>query len=515
MTQNQQGIINGVVQIGLTAACQCDCRHCGVKTFSRNMQNKMNYAFLKRLFHELSILGVKYLDFSGGEPTIRKDLPAIVRLAKRCGFQVFLETNGILLTERLIRLLKSAGCDRLCLSVDHHLQSVHDRIRNYRGAYVAALKALEAAKRIGLETHVSLVPQDRNYFLSGEINTSIRFFLKQGAQKIRILFPSYVGNGSYQRRIFCSQTDEFQLLRYIHKDLSGYIYVESELSPLASLLKTRHIPCPAKSLFVYIACDGSVMPCPYVPIIFGNVAQEPFVEIYHRIRTHPLLKGEGIYCPTRNPSFLKQYIPAQNTQGVAKATMGNRIDLTAPCNNNCRDCSRGIRQKTTQQLRREIAEVDKQYADIELFGGDIFLRPDVFHLLDQAAKRFQIIIHSNGRIFACSDLAKRLSRYPIKAIKVMLFATASGAQDDYTRTPGSFIQAILGVQNLVKNNIPACITIPYSSRKNNVAFFKALGISSICRYQKALQPESAIAAVSCGGMKLKKIELLWLAPTIT
>jgi len=99
------------------------------------------------------------LQISGGEPTVRDDLPAIIALAKReFGFpHVQVNTNGLRIADEpgCLESLKDAGCDLIYLQCDGVSDDVYSEIR---GIPLAGVKrrALErcAEVRIG----VQLVP---------------------------------------------------------------------------------------------------------------------------------------------------------------------------------------------------------------------------------------------------------------------------------------------------------------------------------------------------------------------
>ncbi len=68
---------------------------------------------------QLAPLGLRRLRITGGEPTIRPDLPALIRQLRAVpGIQdIALSTNGVKLPE-LARPLREAGLDRINMSAD-------------------------------------------------------------------------------------------------------------------------------------------------------------------------------------------------------------------------------------------------------------------------------------------------------------------------------------------------------------------------------------------------------------
>ena len=89
--------------------------------------------------------GARRILFTGGEPTLRRDLLALVRTARSLDLGVGLATNGrMLLYPKLRRALLSAGVDHLRISLHAATASVHDAMVAVPGAFTQALAAMRA-----------------------------------------------------------------------------------------------------------------------------------------------------------------------------------------------------------------------------------------------------------------------------------------------------------------------------------------------------------------------------------
>jgi uncharacterized radical SAM superfamily Fe-S cluster-containing enzyme len=102
--------------------------------------------------------GTRPIQFSGGEPTVRDDLPELVELAREMGFDhVQVNTNGIALAERdgYARRLSDAGVTAIYLQFDGLRPETYEAIREVD---LAATKraAVDACREAGLP--VVLVP---------------------------------------------------------------------------------------------------------------------------------------------------------------------------------------------------------------------------------------------------------------------------------------------------------------------------------------------------------------------
>ena len=119
------------------------------------------------------------VQFSGGEPTLRADLPELIGMAKRAGFlNIEVNTNGIRLAEsaEYIRTLKAAGLDTVYLQFDGLTPEVGAFLR---GRDVAAVKrkVIENCRLAGLRSVVLVVTLVRGVNL-GQLGDIVRFAME-------------------------------------------------------------------------------------------------------------------------------------------------------------------------------------------------------------------------------------------------------------------------------------------------------------------------------------------------
>ena len=104
------------------------------------------------------------LQFSGGEPTIRKDLPAMVRKAKELGFNhVEVNSNGLRFAEDVdyCKELKAAGVSTIYLQFDGLTSEVYKYIRGVDLLEIK-MKALENLRQAGWNSVVLVVTLVKN-----------------------------------------------------------------------------------------------------------------------------------------------------------------------------------------------------------------------------------------------------------------------------------------------------------------------------------------------------------------
>jgi GTP 3',8-cyclase len=138
------------LRISVTDRCNFRCLYCmpieGMQWLPK--RDILSYEEIVEVVRQLAPLGLRRLRITGGEPTIRPELPSLVRQLRAVpGIQdIALSTNGVKLPE-LAAPLREAGLDRVNMSADSLRE---DRIvaiarRNLGLSPVQAAAAAEAA----------------------------------------------------------------------------------------------------------------------------------------------------------------------------------------------------------------------------------------------------------------------------------------------------------------------------------------------------------------------------------
>jgi MoaA/NifB/PqqE/SkfB family radical SAM enzyme len=88
----------------LTNRCNLQCIHCYADSGPQAGKGTLSTADYTRLMTESFALGCRRVQFIGGEPTLYRDLPVLIRTARQMGFE-FIEiyTNLTILPEELLQ----------------------------------------------------------------------------------------------------------------------------------------------------------------------------------------------------------------------------------------------------------------------------------------------------------------------------------------------------------------------------------------------------------------------------
>ena len=156
------GRIADDLRISVTDRCNFRCTYCmpaeGLQWLPK--EEILTFEELTRLLALFVRLGVRGLKVTGGEPTVRADLPKLVEMFRSVGpeLDISITTNGLLL-DRLAAPLAAAGVDRATVSCDSLLQHRFAEMtrRDALDKVLAGIRAAEAASLVPIKINTVVI----------------------------------------------------------------------------------------------------------------------------------------------------------------------------------------------------------------------------------------------------------------------------------------------------------------------------------------------------------------------
>jgi radical SAM protein with 4Fe4S-binding SPASM domain len=273
------------MDLALTYRCQNECAHCynvRPRATAELTTSQWGQA-LERLWEA----GIPHIVFTGGEPTLRPDLPDLVAHAEHLGQITGLNTNGRRLSEPgYAQRLVAAGLDHVQITLEAPDAELHDALVGAPGAWqqtVTGIRQALAAK-LHVMTNTTLLRPN-----SGQLAATLDFLADLGVPTVGLNALIYSGRGA----------------------TVGTGLNEQELAPLLEVARARteahgqklvwYTPtqychfnpvqldfgvkgCTAALYSMCVEPDGAVIPCQsyYVPV--GHVLHDAWPSIWN----HPL-----------------------------------------------------------------------------------------------------------------------------------------------------------------------------------------------------------------------------------
>lgn len=143
------------LRVSVTDRCNFRCRYCmprehfGQSFHHVPREEILSYEDITRVISILRNAGLRKVRITGGEPLLRHDLDHLVRMLKqRPGLEVAMTTNGVLLP-KYVHALRSAGLDRLTVSLDALDADIFHQTTDSRFNPADVLQGITAAKEAG------------------------------------------------------------------------------------------------------------------------------------------------------------------------------------------------------------------------------------------------------------------------------------------------------------------------------------------------------------------------------
>jgi Fe-coproporphyrin III synthase len=150
-----------VVVWNMTRRCNLKCVHCYAQAKDIEFENELSTEEGKALIDDLANYGSPVILFSGGEPTLRKDLPELAAYARENGLRAVISTNGTLIDRDLAKRLKDVGLSYVGVSLDG-IRETNDRFRGMKGAFDAALRGLHNCQEEGIKVGLRFTINKQN-----------------------------------------------------------------------------------------------------------------------------------------------------------------------------------------------------------------------------------------------------------------------------------------------------------------------------------------------------------------
>lgn len=175
-TEHRQHTCTALLEV--TNRCNLKCSFCFASAGEQVMvePNLKTIGFWYRRLLEAG--GPYNVQLSGGEPTVRDDLPQIVALGKELGFNfIQINTNGLRLTDKkYVKELKQAGLSSIFLQFDGTEEAIYKKLRG-RPLLEQKIAAIDncASENIGVVLVPTLVPGVNTHNIADMIKWALSY----------------------------------------------------------------------------------------------------------------------------------------------------------------------------------------------------------------------------------------------------------------------------------------------------------------------------------------------------
>lgn len=267
----------------LTLACNLRCRHCG-SSAALPRSDELTLEESLAICDQFPELLVQDVYFTGGEPLLRPDWPAIATHLGKLGIGSKILTNGLTLDSDTVSQMKDAGISGVGVSIDG-LEATHDHIRGRAGLFRRLLSGIARVQNADFPVTVITTVNALNLT---ELPALFALLRSIGVNRWQIqpIFP--LGRGDEASELHLTEEAYMQLGAFVQE--WGPMAEDLEMLPGDSFgyftdFDTREPPwrgCPAGLLSCGITSDGKIKGCLSLPdeCVEGDLRQNDLWEIW-------------------------------------------------------------------------------------------------------------------------------------------------------------------------------------------------------------------------------------------
>lgn len=326
------------LSLEVTHRCIAKCLMCNIWKIPSSVQDLAVEEWLNFLSSPL-FRDLRELDITGGEPFLREDLLDLVKGLLQLDLKrlrsIAITTNALLGkrvvegVEQILMALRNRSIDLVIVCAMDAVGEVHDRIRNFKGAWpklnetihgLMRLRATYPGLILGLKTTVLPMNVD-------ELDAIVRYADDRGL--FTIISPCIITEGRYlnldkaENLVFQAAAIE-KLKRFYDKQTSRWIYHGEKLVEYFERGVVKK-PCSCGFNYFFVRSTGDVLPCPLVNLSLGKIGSTPVADMLNSAKASWFRRRIGKHPPCRRctePGLERYGLPYE---GLAYLSLLSRL----------------------------------------------------------------------------------------------------------------------------------------------------------------------------------------------
>lgn len=287
----------------ITGKCNLNCLHCFNAKDNAPLNTELTYEQVLNVLDQARDIGVHAFTLTGGEPLVHRHFLDIVKAIYERNMFIFeLNTNGLLITQKMLDVFKELGCHPL-IKISFDGVGYHNWMRQNPKAEDLTLKAIELCIKNGFMVKAQTQVNRKNVDAMME---TAKLLNSMGVYEMRIIrtteAPRWEKNSpdsSLPIEEYYQRMMEFAK-EYIHSDMNMVVDVwqlmrlhpsskSYELVPIACSKDEFNIRipmCKGNRGMIAVSSSGEVVPCLQMSgwflernISLGNLLKTPLKEL--------------------------------------------------------------------------------------------------------------------------------------------------------------------------------------------------------------------------------------------
>ncbi len=275
-------------QWDITGSCNLNCTYCREKATAGLQHLSLTKIF--SIVDQLAEMKVRMVSIAGGEPLTLKFLPEVLAYLQGKVQSVAITTNATLINDANVGYLKKY-CYAVQVSLDGSRAEIHDRFRGH-----GTFDKTTAAIRLMVKNGIKVVP--RLTLCRENLNDTadfVRLAHKLGLNSAYLRRALPAGNAKHEipltpHELYAAFKVAFETGNELGMHVGSADYFSQlEFDPKERAKAEKNLAespgqllsgCSIGINAFYIAQDGKVLFCPYLPVLCGDLTEQTLSEIW-------------------------------------------------------------------------------------------------------------------------------------------------------------------------------------------------------------------------------------------
>ncbi len=275
-------------EVALTYRCNLACNFCYAgcnctkkKNGSGEMTTKQIKEIIRRVFEQAKVPSIS---FTGGEPTLVKELPELVSYAKKLGFRVNLISNGTQIDKERARRLADSGLDSAQISIEATTEALHEKIVQRKGVFQKSINSVKMLRECGIHTHTNTTLSQMNREDASNLPAFVNDELGCDRFSMNLIIPC--GTAAINDELVIPYSEVGEIINHIQvlskKEQVEFMWYSPV--PMCFFNTVSHglgnKGCSACDGLLSISPKGEILPCSSYEEPVGNLLEQDFNTIW-------------------------------------------------------------------------------------------------------------------------------------------------------------------------------------------------------------------------------------------
>jgi len=318
----------------LTHRCPLQCPYCSNPLQLEQAANELTTQQWSDLMEQAVKMGILQVHFSGGEPTIRRDLEDLVGKAEELGLYSNLITSGVGLDDTRVGNLAGLGLKHIQISVQDSTEESANRIAGHRDGYAQKLAAAKAVRRHSLPLTVNAPIHKMNI---EHLPSIINLAVEMGASRMEVAHVQYYGWAYHNRASLMPKREQLErateVVERARERLKGVLVIDYVV-PDYYARKPKACMGGWARQFLNVTPSGKVLPCHAAESItalrFDNVKERSLMDIWRNSGAFEKYRGAD-WMPDKCLSCPRREIDWGGCRCQAFAITGDAANMDPAC----------------------------------------------------------------------------------------------------------------------------------------------------------------------------------------